>query len=558
MNTKAKIGLCLLPTALLSASCQVKKQEQQKPNIVFIFCDDMTAQALSPYGGPVSKLAPTPNINKLAKEGIIFRNSFVENSLSTPSRACQMTGLYSHQNGQMQLWEGIDSTKTFYPELLQKAGYQTAIVGKWHLPCDPKGFDYYHILNNQGEYYNPDFKGNNTNGKYIAEEGYVTHLTTKHAFEFLNKRDKNRPFCLLLNPKSPHRNWMPEEKYLGLYENIEFPIPETFYDDHSGRCPASSTQKMSIAKDMEMIQDLKVIELKDNPLFREQAPPLERELNRMTPEQRKKWDDFYGARNKKFLSMNLKGKELAKWKYQNYLRDYLRCVKSVDDEVGRVIDYLKKEGILDNTIIVFSSDQGFYMGEHGWFDKRFMYEESFHTPLIIRYPKAIKSGTESNALVQNIDFAPTFLSLAGVTKPAEMSGVSIEPLFTGKTPENWRKSIYYHYYDYPAFHMVRRHDGVRTDRYKLIHFYGKGGIRGANLPNQLKEGTKERSLLLNWGGESGRLKNEQDINCNELYDLQNDPKEMNNLYRKPGYEKVTAELQTLLDKYRKDLKVREY
>lgn len=534
MKKSNEFYLIVVPLAMIgtSASAQTKKANtDQRPNIIHIMTDDHSFQTISAYGHPISKLAPTPNLDRLANEGILFEQAFVENSLSTPSRACLMTGLYSHQNGQRQLGKGIDSTKIFFSELLQKAGYQTAVVGKWHIQCEPKGFDSFHILWDQGEYYNPEFRSKESHGKYIREEGYATKLTTDHSIDFLEHRNKNKPFCLLVHHKAPHRNWMPEEKYLHLYEDVEFPKPSTFHDDYSTRCSPAHTQDMTIDKTMTMVYDLKLNELKDVYPYNEEwsAQGLEYSLKRMSPEQRSAWEKAYAPSNKRFIESDLKGEELLNWKYQRYLRDYLRCIKTIDDEVGRLIDYLEKEGLLDNTIIVYTSDQGFYMGEHGWFDKRFMYEESFRTPLIIRYPKTIKGGTVSNALVQNIDYAPTYLSMAGIDKPQEMSGTSLEPLFTGEKPTDWRKDLYYHYYDYPAIHDVRKHDGVRTDRYKLIHFYGEG-----------------------------QMKDDQAVDCNELYDLQNDPNELNNLYGQPGYEEVTQHLQSVLEKYRRDLKVDEF
>ncbi len=502
------------------------------PNIIHIMCDDHSFQTISAYGHPLSKLAPTPNIDRLANSGMVFRKAFVENSLSTPSRACLMTGLYSHQNGQRTLGKGIDSTKTFFTELLQAQGYQTGVVGKWHIQCEPKGFDYYCVLNDQGEYYNPRFKKKDIPGGYIQEEGYATTLITDHSIEFLEKREKDKPFCLLVHHKAPHRNWMPEEKYLTLYEDVEFPYPDNFYDDYQGRCDAVRTQEMNIGKDMTLIYDLKVDEIKNIPPYDKEwnIVTWNKDMGWFTPAQRQAWVNAYSPRNKKFIEAGLTGDALLKWKYQNYIRDYLRCIKTIDDQVGRLLDYLEKEGLMENTIIVYTSDQGFYMGEHGWFDKRFMYEESLRTPLIISYKGHIKPGSESDAMVQNLDFAPTYLNLAGINKPSEMSGTSMAPLFKGKTPKDWRQYIYYHYYDYPAFHQVRRQDGVRGDRYKLIHFYGQGV-----------------------GKDKGN-----DINCNELYDLQSDPTEMNNLYGKPEYRDITQQLQKELNGFRTKLKVDEF
>ncbi|MDR1667156.1 MAG: sulfatase [Bacteroidales bacterium] len=514
--------------------------------------DDHSFQTISAYGHPISRLAPTPNIDRLAAEGVLFRRAFVENSLSTPSRACLMTGLYSHQNGQRRLGKGIDTTKVFISELLRERGYQTAVVGKWHMQCEPKGFDFYKVLAGQGDYYNPAFKSKTSEGKYIREEGYATALITDHAIEFLENRDPDKPFSLFVHHKAPHRNWMPEGKYLELYEEVDFPLPETFNDNYDTRCDAARSQEMSVARDMTLITDLKVAEwvsanwedsaalwkekgLKQGQiaqrLTREQleAWNWHRALSRLTPEQYEAWNKGYAEKNKTFMEQNLKGEALAKWKYQRYLKDYLRCIKTIDDEVGRLLQYLETHGLLENTLIVYTSDQGFYMGEHGWFDKRFMYEESFRTPLIVRHPaKDAFRGMESSALVQNIDYSVTYLDVAGIEKPAGWNGLSLLPLLNGLTPADWRKDLYYHYYDYPAVHQVRRHDGVRDDRYKLIHFYGKG------------EGK------------------DHDINCNELYDLQEDPHELYNLYGQFEYKDVQERLQKRLEEYRSDLKTDEY
>ena len=449
----------------------------EKPNILYIMCDDHAIQAISAYGSAISQLAPTPNIDRLAERGMKFNEAFVENSLSTPSRACLMTGLYSHQNGQRMLAEGIDSTKTFFSEMLQKAGYETAVVGKWHMSCRPKGFDFYHILNDQGQYYNPTFASTDHYGEYKQE----------------------------------------------------------------------------------MVRDLKVPEMYDpsTPEGRDSYAGLMGEMNRMTPQQREAIDAYYMPRNREFLSKNLTGKKLVEWKYQNYIRDYMAVIASVDESVGRLLTYLDEHHLTDNTIIVYTSDQGFYMGEHGWFDKRFMYEESFHTPLIISYPKHIQPKSECNQMVQNIDFAPTFLDLAGLKKPAYMPGTSLQPLFAGQPVRKWRKSLYYHYYDYPNYHLVRKHDGVRTERYKLIHFYGKGGERAVpENKYQCQPGTSE-----NWCFEYLKsinyITDDADIDYYELYDIQVDPNELHNLYGKPGMQKVEKEMKKLLATYRRNLKVDE-
>lgn len=563
MDNKSLLSFAALSCIAATAQAQQKAAAAtQRPNIVYIMCDDHAFQCISAYGSPISKLAPTPNIDRIAERGMRFDRAFVENSLSTPSRACLMTGLYSNQNGQRQLGEGIDTTCTFFTEQLQQAGYQTAVVGKWHMGCDPKGFDYYHIYNDQGQYYNPQYRGTDTDGKYIVEEGYSTDLTTDHALCFIEHRDTNKPFCLLLHHKAPHRNWLANTKYFGMYDNVTFPMPETFYDDYETRGSAVRTQKMSVTKDMRWEQDFKVPEMLDtaNADSWDSYLSLMNEVNRMNPEQRIAWGKYYFPRNRRLLEARLTGKELDEWKYQNYIRDYMSVIKSVDESVGRVLDYLDSHGLTDNTIIVYTSDQGFYMGEHGWFDKRFMYEESLRTPLLIAYPGHIQPGTVCNKLVQNIDYAPTFLDLAGVSKPKELPGRSLTPLFkAGDKVKGWRNSIYYHYYDYPTYHMVRKHDGVRTDRYKLIHFYGAGGLDAVKENKyQRQPGTREHGCMTYLTSLGYFEPKDSAVNYNELYDLQADPHELNNLYGKPGYEKITKQLQKQLNDYRKSIAVDEY
>lgn len=508
-----------------------KVVQGERPNIIHIMTDDHAFQALSAYGGAISKIAPTPNIDRIAQKGMIFQHAYVENSISAPSRATLLTGLYSHKHGQEILTNGFKSDNTVFPELLQQAGYQTAIVGKWHLQVEPKGFDYYKILKNQGDYYNPEFATKETNGEYVREEGYATTLTTDYAINWLDKRDKKKPFCLLVHHKAPHRNFMPESKYYDLYEDAEFPYPDNFFDDYTNRGPAAKSQQMSIMHDMTMGYDLKVNELNDSlpPHLEWSKADWEKARARMTPEQLQAWDAAYGPRNKAMLEAHLSGKELAKWKYQRYVKDYMRTIKSVDDQIGRLLDYLEENKLMDNTIIVYTSDQGFYMGEHGWFDKRFMYEESFRTPLLIMYPKMIKAGSVCNELVQNIDYAPTYLALAGVESPVKMDGRSLVPLFSGDKPQEWRENLYYHYYDYPAIHMVRRHDGVFDGRYKLIHFYGEGK-----------------------GKDEGA-----DMEYFELYDLQTDPHEMKNVYSDTAYKEHADRLRKELHGYQQDLDIAE-
>ncbi|MBQ2460255.1 MAG: sulfatase [Bacteroidaceae bacterium] len=505
---KRNVSACVFAGIALN----IASQEAKRWNIVHIMSDDHSYQAVSAYGHALGQKAPTRNIDQLAKRGMLFRRAYVENSLSTPSRACLMTGLYSHQNGQRRLGEGIDSTLTFVSELLRDAGYQTAVMGKWHLRCEPKGFDEYHILHNQGEYYKPRFRTPRTNGKYVPEKGYVTELITDHAIDFLKNRDKNRPFALFVHHKAPHRNWMPPTQYLSLYEDTQFPLPETFYDDYETRGKAAHNQEMSIRRNMELKNDLKT----------DVAVGADNHLGRMTNQQKQAWWDIVAPRNEDFLSGHLEGDTLLRWKFQRYVRDYMRCIHSVDEQVGRLVQYLESEGLMENTLIVYTSDQGFYMGEHGWFDKRFMYEESFRTPLIIYAPEAAE-GKECSALVQNIDFAPTFLDVAGVEKPTEMVGTSLLPIIeSGRQPRGWRKYLYYHYYDFPGVHHVSQHDGVSDGRYKLIHFYGR-------------EGTYD-----------------------ELYDLKTDPNELRNLISEKRYQRQKRRLQKQLDKFRTQEHVDEW
>lgn len=496
-------------------------------NIIHIMTDDHAWQALSAYGHPLSRQAPTPNMDRLAAEGVRFDRAYVENSLSTPSRACLMTGLYSHQNGQRTLHGGMDTTVTFVSELLRAGGYQTAMVGKWHMQVEPKGFDYYYVLNGQGEYYRPVFKSHLSHGEYLPEEGYVTTLVTQHALDFLEHRDPDRPFCLYVHHKAPHRNWMPDTKYLDLYEDVDFPLPETFDDDYAGRGEAARVQRMRIDGDMTLVYDLKVRELGKEPTRAGGKHPkkaLEKALSRMDPESRARWEAAYGPRNRAMLEAGPEGRALLEWKYQRYIRDYLRCIRSVDDSVGEIMEYLATHGLLENTLVVYTSDQGFYMGEHGWFDKRFMYEESFRTPLIIRYPGG-RGGAVSDALVQNLDFAPTYLDVAGLEKPARMSGFSLLPVLRkqGRQPFGWRKYLYYHYYDIPSEHNVLKHDGVSDGRYKLIHFYG---------------------------GEEGPY--------SEFYDLRTDPGETRNRISERKYARKAARLRKRLEQFRRELGIDEY
>lgn len=506
-----------LPLAAVgvSACSQSKNSEEAKrPNIIFMMTDDHTTQAMSCYG---SRLIQTPNMDRLANEGIRMDNCYAVNALSGPSRACVLTGKFSHINGFKDNASRFNGDQQTFPKLLQAAGYETSVIGKWHLISQPQGFDYWCILSGQGEqgdYYNPDF---NENGKKIAEQGYVTDVVTDKAIAYLEGRDKSKPFCMMYHQKAPHRNWMPAPRHLGMFNDKTFPEPATLFDDYEGRGTAAKTQDLSIANTLTEGWDLKLMthdEMMANP-----NSSLARVYRRMPAEVQAKWDSVYAPRIAEYRSGKLKGKELVSWKYQQYMRDYLATVTAVDENIGRLLDYLEKTGELDNTIIVYTSDQGFFLGEHGWFDKRFMYEECQRMPLLIRYPKAIKAGSTSNAIAMNVDFAPTFLDFAGVDIPEDIQGRSLKPVLTdqGRIPADWRKAAYYHYYEYPAEHSVKRHYGIRTADFKLIHFYN-------------------------------------DIDEWEMYDLKKDPQEMNSVFGKPEYAEKQAELMELLKEVQKEYK----
>lgn len=478
------------------AACTVKQTQQPlRPNILYIMTDDHTAQMMSCYD---RRYVSTPNLDRIAADGVRFTQSFVANSLSGPSRACILTGKHSCANRFFDNTTCVfDTTQVTYPKLLRQAGYQTAVIGKWHLESLPAGFDYWKIVPGQGDYYNPNFILQT--GDTVRQEGYITNLITDEAIDWMDhRRNPDQPFCLLVHHKAMHRNWMADTCHLGLYEDQEFPLPVNFYDGYEGR-PAAEAAEMRIARDMDVIYDLKMYrEDKQSSL----KSHYESFVGRMNGAQRETWDAFYAPMAEEFYRHNWQEDTLAKWKYNRYMRDYAKTLRSLDENIGRLLNYLEKQGLMENTLVVYTSDQGFYMGEHGWFDKRFMYEESMRTPLIMHLPKGFEARGDISELVQNIDYAPTFLELAGVAVPKEMHGISLLPLLRGEHPADWRRSLYYHYYEYPAEHMVKRHYGVRNERYKLIHFY-------------------------------------QDINRWELYDLANDPLEMHNLYGKPQMSEVT-------------------
>ena len=501
---RIRVIVAFLPIIILFA-CD--KQEQKKPpNIVYIMSDDHAYQAISAYGNSYNQ---TPNIDRIAKEGAIFTRACVTNSICAPSRAVLLTGKHSFVNGKVDNVQPFNWDQDNFPKLLQKNGYQTAMIGKIHLDGIPQGFDFSMVLPGQGHYYNPDFL---IDGERVRKEGYCTEIITETALDWLeNKRDKEKPFLLLYHQKAPHRNWKPAPKYLTLYDDTTFTPPPTYYDDYEGRGRAAKEQEMKIDGHAKWGHDFKMMVDPNG-----DSTGFYNELKRFNPEQLEQWLAAYEPKNDEFKAKyaDMTEKEIAEWKFNRYIKDYLRTIKSVDDGVGDVLDYLEENGLAENTIVVYTSDQGFYLGEHGWFDKRFMYEESFRMPLLMKYPKEIKPGTEIEKLVQNLDYAPTFLDYAGVDIPKEMQGESFRKLVAGETDE-WRDAVYYTYYEYPSVHMVKRHYGVATERYKLMHYY-------------------------------------YDIDEWEMYDLEKDPNEMNNIYNDPEYAAVRETLHAKL----KDL--REY
>jgi arylsulfatase A-like enzyme len=472
-----------------------------RPNIVFIFSDDHAWQALSAYGES-RHLIDTPNLDRIAKTGMRFDRCLVTNSICGPSRATVLTGKYSHLNGFRDNANDarFDSSQATFPKLLHAAGYQTAVIGKWHLGSDPTGFDFWQILPGQGIYYNPPMI---RNGEQIQLSGYVTDLITDASLDWLKHRDRSKPFLLMCQHKAVHREWEPALRHLDPADDRVYAEPPTLFDDYSGRGPAEHEQDMQIAKPGKMgmnDRDLKLSPTRDG------------------AEKNPAWAAYYEPRNAAFRAAHLTGRELVRWKYQRYMHDYLATVRALDESVGRLLDYLEAEGLAENTIVVYASDQGFFLGEHGWFDKRWIFEESLRTPFLVRWPGVTRPGSVNRDLVSNIDFAETFLDAAGVAIPAAMQGRSLVPLLRGERPSDWRESFYYHYYEYPYPHNVRPHYGVVTDRYKLVHFYGEGE------------------------------------DYEELFDLKTDPHELRSVYSDPEYAAVRQELGQELVKLRRELR----
>ncbi len=491
-KTSITVLSTLLMILLLSSWHQVKqetvKEESMagdtRPNILWLFSDDHAFQAIGAYGGRFEGVDLTPNIDRIAQDGMRFDRCYVGNSICAPSRATLLTGKHSHKNGKIDNHGGFDHNQPQFQKILQKKGYQTAMIGKIHLWGAMQGFDYWEVLPGQGKYWNPDFETAEGKTSYPGE--HVTDVIADRALDWLkNGRDETKPFMAMVHFKSAHRNWQPMERWKEKFKDKTFPEPTSLFDDYEGRGTAAHEQDMNIRNTMTMKGDVKSYQ-----------PEREAELAKIDPNDTK---------------------ALISLKYQWYMRDYLACVAGMDESIGRLLTYLKETGLDKNTIVMYSSDQGFYLGEHGWFDKRFMYEESFRTPFLVKWSGVVQPGSVNADLVQNIDFAETFLDMAGAPIPDDMQGKSLVPLMKGETPSDWRKSLYYHYYEYPKPHAVRPHEGVTTDRYKLIRFYGE------DVPN----------------GEEW-----------ELYDLKNDPHEMKSVYNVPEYKQRVQEMKKELQNLR--------
>jgi len=468
--------LTLLPAAVLGA---------EKPNILWLFSDDHAFQAIGAYGGRFGNLGLTPNIDTLATDGMRFDRCYVGNSICGPSRATLLTGKHSHKNGKLTNDGGLNPRQQTFPKILQENDYQTALIGKVHLGGGgTQGFDYWEVLPGQGRYWDPVFK--TAQGKIEYKGRHSTDVITERALDWLeNGRDKSKPFMAMVHFKAPHGNWQPTTRWKEAFKDRRFPEPDTLFDDYEGRGTAAHIQSMSICRNMHMIYEVK-----------SQQTERQAELAKIDSNDTE---------------------ALGRLKYQWYMRDYLACVAGVDESVGKLLAYLKENGLDKNTVVMYSSDQGFYLGEHGWFDKRFMYEESFRTPYLVKWPGVVKPGSVNADLVQNIDFAETFLAIAGIEAPADMQGESLIPLLKGETPADWRKSLYYHYYEFPNGLRVRPHEGAATSRFKLIRFYGK------DIPDGQQ-----------W----------------EFYDLHKDPKEMKSVYSDPAYAAHVSELEKELQRLR--------
>ncbi|HXG46132.1 MAG TPA: sulfatase [Methylomirabilota bacterium] len=457
-----------------------------RPNILFIMTDDHAAHAISAYG---SKVNHTPHLDRLGAEGLRLNRCFAVNSICTPSRATILTGQYSHRNG-VPVFNNLDPATVTVAHRLRDAGYYTALIGKWHLGSDPQGFDHWNILPGQGRYINPILYDRDGHRVY---KGYATEVITELTLDVLRQRPKDKPFFVMCHHKAPHREWTPNERYRREFSTRQIPEPATLRDDYAGRADALRLQQQSVFRDLTR-RDLKL------------EPPAE-----LKGTNRQQWlgvkPDEVEIRHAGERRI-LRGEELERWKYQRYMQDYLACVQSVDDSVGRLLDWLDANGLRENTLVIYTSDQGFFLGDHGLYDKRFMYEPSWRMPFLARWPAGIKPGTVSDALAINCDFAPTFLELAGLAVPDDMQGRSLAALFSGVPPPDWRREIYYRYYHDPGHHRTAAHYGIRTETHKLIHYWKQD----------------------QW----------------ELFDLVRDPDEMRNLYGAPGVASLVADLKARL------------
>ncbi|HUR45689.1 MAG TPA: sulfatase [Candidatus Saccharimonadales bacterium] len=469
-------------------------ETQRRPNILFIMTDDHAAHAMSCYGSKVNR---TPNMDRIAREGMRLDRCFAVNSICTPSRATILTGKYSHING-VPVFNRFDGSQPTVAKYLQGAGYYTGMIGKWHLGSDPTGFDHWMVLPGQGLYFDPVFI---TPSGRKTIKGYASDVITDLSIDFLKNRPVDKPFFLMSHHKAPHRPWQPDAKHKAMFASRHIPEPATLRDDFAGRTDALHENKQNVFKDLTR-RDLKL------------EPPAN-----LIGTNRNQWLSVNPAEVEiqvNGLQKRLTGEELNKWKYQRYMQDYLACVQSVDDNVGRMLDWLDANGLAENTVVIYTSDQGLFLGDHGLYDKRFMYEPSIKMPFLVRWPGVIKGGSTLEEIAINTDFAPTFMDMAGLPAPADMQGRSLVPLFKAAHPANWRTSMYYRYYHDPGDHNTRAHYGVRTTTHVLIHYWKKD----------------------QW----------------ELYNLVKDPDELHNIYDDPGQKQTVATLKAELYRLKRELK----
>ncbi|MDG2170252.1 MAG: sulfatase [Opitutales bacterium] len=504
LRPRSAVFSCFVLLALFFGLLPLRAND--RPNILLIFPDDHTWQTISAYGHPLSKVVPTPNIDRIADEGIRFDRCLVTNSICAPSRAVVLTGKYSHLNGQINNYNTFDGSQVTFPQLLQKEGYQTAIVGKWHLKSVPTGFDYHEVMRGQGRYYNPILY---TDGEPTEYEGYNTDVVVDRSLNWLKNRDSDQPFMLMCQFKATHGPFQPALRHLGELDDVSVPVPDNFFDDYSGRSRAPGNHNTSIAKVMPLSN-------------------LSLDYRNIQGEQLAQFRSHFDEANEAFEKADLQGDALANWRYQRFIKNFLLTSKAIDENVGRVLDYLDESGLAENTIVIYAADQGFFLGEHGWYDKRWMYEESLKTPFMVRWPGVTQAGRVSRDIVSNLDFAPMFLEMAGASIPAEIQGRSLVPILKGSAPRNWRKSFYYKYYG-ERFggsvsegyynHGVPPHEGVADAQYKLIHF------------------------------------KHDDVDEWELFDHERDPGEMKSEYDNPEYAQVVARLKEELNRLKRYYKV---